>query len=64
MAAKDLDEASPVVNTNETNPSRREVLVHGRKVVAGIGITALLGDLGVFPGKSYGVDRSTMSCMC
>ncbi|BFU88825.1 MAG: hypothetical protein NTAFB01_00120 [Nitrospira sp.] len=60
MATKKLDEESPLVNTNEVGPSRREVLVHGSKVAASIGIAALLGALGTFPRESYGMGRSTM----
>ncbi|MDI3465956.1 MAG: Isochorismatase [Nitrospira sp.] len=63
MARKELDGASPVVNTNEAGPSRREILVHGSKVAASIGIAALLGNLGAFPEKSYGMGRSTMSLL-
>lgn len=55
--------ASPVVNTSEAGPSRREILVHGSKVAAGLGVTALLGGLGTFPKQSYGMDRSTMSLL-
>lgn len=63
MATKKLDEKSPVVNTNKAGPSRREVLVRGSKAMAGIGIAALLGTLGTFPGKLYGMGRSTMSLL-
>jgi nicotinamidase-related amidase len=48
---------------NEASPSRREILVHGSKVVAGIGVAALLGNLGTFSRESYGMERSTMSLL-
>lgn len=52
--------------TNEANqnePSRRDLLVQGSKVVASIGVAALLGDLGFFSNQSYGMAPSTMSLL-
>src|SRR5437016_4134836 len=50
METKKPDEATPVaadsVNAGEAGPSRRELLVQGSKVAAGIGVAALLGNLG------------------
>ena len=50
METKKPDEASQVepgtVAPSETGPSRRELLVQGSKVAAGIGVAALLGNLG------------------
>lgn len=67
MAAKKADEASPLVSdrddTRGAGPSRRDILIHGSKVAAGLGVSALLGNLGVFTGRSYGMDRSTMSLL-
>jgi nicotinamidase-related amidase len=48
---------------SEAGFSRRELLAQGRKVVAGIGVAALLGNLGASPGKSYGMGRSTMTLL-
>lgn len=63
MTTKKLDEASPVVTTNKTGPSRRDILVHGSKIALGIGVATLLGDLGTLSSKSYGMDRSTTSLL-
>jgi biuret amidohydrolase len=63
MATNGLDEVGSVVNTSEAHPSRREILVHGSKVAASMGIATLLGNFGVFPRKSYGMDRSIMSLL-
>ncbi|HWF61249.1 MAG TPA: isochorismatase family cysteine hydrolase [Nitrospira sp.] len=63
MTTKKLDEASAVVNTSGTGPSRREILVHGSKVVVGIGIATLFGNWGTFSREAYGMDRSTMSLL-
>lgn len=50
MATNKLNEASPVEAgsgaATEAGPSRRELLVQGSKVGAGIGVAALLGNLG------------------
>ena len=50
METKKPNEASPVeadsVAPSEAGPSRRELLVQGSKVAAGIGVAALLGNLG------------------
>ena len=50
MATDEPNEASPVepggTAESEAGPSRRELLVKGGKVVAGIGVAALLGNLG------------------
>src|SRR6185295_8599117 len=48
-------EADPVAAT-ETGPSRRELLVKGGKVAAGIGVAALLGNLGNW-ALSYAADK-------
>ncbi len=67
MATKKSNRASSVAtgrdNTSKACPSRREILVHGSKVLAGIGVATLLGNLEAFPRKSYGMDRSTMSLL-
>lgn len=67
MATRKPDKPNSFVadceDMNEANPSRREILVHGSKVMAGIGIAALLGNVGTFPRESYGMDRSTMSLL-
>lgn len=67
MPTKEPNGASPVVpdhgNTNETGHSRREVLLHGSKAVAGIGMAAVLGNWASLTSKSYGMDRSTMSLL-
>ena len=48
---------------NQDGPSRRDLLVQGSKVAASIGVAALLGDLGLFPNRSYGTAPSTMSLL-
>ena len=67
MGTEKPNEASLVVadsfDANEAGPSRRELLVQGSKVAAGIGVAALLGNLGVSPGKSYGMVQPTMSLL-
>jgi len=49
------------VDANEA--SRRELLVQGSKIAAGIGVAALLGDVGAFPIQSYGMAQSRMSLL-
>ena len=44
------------VDASDTGPSRRELLVKGGKVVAGIGVAALLGNLGNW-ALSYAADK-------
>ena len=67
MATKKPDKASLVIpdwdDTSEAGPSRREILVRGSKVMASIGIAALFGSEGAFPGKSYGMDQPAMSLL-
>ena len=67
METKKPNEANPVVtdsiDASETCPSRRELLIQGSKVATGIGVAALLGNLGVSPGKSYGMVQPTMSLL-
>jgi biuret amidohydrolase len=67
METKKPKEASSVVadsvDASKTGPSRRELLVQGSKVVAGIGVATLLGNLGVFTRASYGMDQPTMSLL-
>lgn len=67
METKKSKETSPVgadsVDTTETGPSRRELLVRGSKVAAGIGVAALLGNLGAFTRESYGMGQPTMSLL-
>jgi nicotinamidase-related amidase len=60
---EELNEASLVVNTSEAGPSRREILLHGSKVMASIGVAALLGNPGTFSRESYVMDRSAMSLL-
>lgn len=63
MTRRKFAGASPVTNTSKDGSTRREILVHGSKVAAGIGMVTLLGNLGVFRGQSYGTDRSTLSLL-
>jgi nicotinamidase-related amidase len=67
MATKKPNKETLVVpdrgDKSEADPSRREILVHGSKVVAGIGVAALLGNLRTFSRESYGMDRSAMSLL-
>ena len=60
MATDEPNEASPVepggTAESEAGPSRRELLVKGGKVVAGIGVAALLGNLGNW-ALSYAADK-------
>lgn len=67
MATKKPKEASPVAidraDTNEAGPSRRELLVHGSKAAAGMGVAALFGTFGVFPRPSYALDQSAKSLL-
>ena len=67
METKKPNEASLVVadsvDASKTGPSRRELLVRGSKVAAGIGVAALLGNLGVFTRESYGMGQPTMSLL-
>ena len=51
------------VDAKEAGPSRRELLVQGSKVAAGIGVAALLGNLGAFTRESYGMGQPTMSLL-
>jgi biuret amidohydrolase len=51
------------VDANEAGPTRRELLVRGSKVAAGIGVAALLGNLGAFARESYGMGQPTMSLL-
>ena len=64
METKKPDTACPGVadhvDARDAGPSRRELLVQGSKVAAGIGVAALLGTVGAFPIPSYGMGRSTM----
>ena len=57
---KPNNEASPVeadsADASEVGPSRRELLVKGGKVVAGVGVAALLGNLGNW-ALSYAADK-------
>ena len=58
--------ASPVeadkIAASEAGPSRRELLVQGGRVVAGIGVAALLGNLGNW-ALSYAADAEPMKMM-
>ena len=67
METEKPNEASLVVadsfDANKAGPTRRELLIQGSKVAAGIGVAALLGNLGVSPGKSYGMVQPTMSLL-
>ncbi len=61
METNKPNEASPPVKAdpaaeNEAGPSRRELLVKGGKVAAGIGVAALLGNLGNW-ALSYAADK-------
>ena len=59
VARRKLDGSNPVTNTSKDGSTRREMLVHGSKVAAGLGIAALLDNLGTFTRKSYGMERTT-----
>ena len=67
METEKPNEASLVVadsfDANKAGPTRRELLVQGSKVAAGIGVATLLGNLGVSPGKLYGMVQPTMSLL-
>ena len=67
METEKPSEASLVVadtvNVNEVGPSRRELLIQGGKVATGIGVAALLGNLGAFTRESYGMGQPTMSLL-
>lgn len=67
METEKPNEASLVVadsvDASETGPSRRELLVRGSKVAAGIGVAALLGNLGTFTRESYGMGQPTISLL-
>ena len=67
METKKPKEASLVVadsvDASKTGPSRRELLVQGSKVAAGIGVATLFGNLGAFTRESYGMGRPTMSLL-
>ena len=61
MESNKLNEASPPVEADavaadEAGPSRRDLLVQGGRVVAGIGVAALLGNLGNW-ALSYAADK-------
>src|SRR5688572_22108762 len=61
METNKPNEASPPVKAdpvaeNETGPSRRELLVQGGRVAAGVGVAALLGNLGNW-ALSYAADK-------
>jgi nicotinamidase-related amidase len=59
VARRKLDGSNPVTNTSKDGSTRREMLVHGSKVAAGLGVAALLDNLGIFTRKSYGMERTT-----
>ena len=67
METEKPNEASLVVvdsfDVKEVGPSRRELLVQGSKVAVGIGVAALLGNLGFFPRESYGMGQPAMSLL-
>jgi nicotinamidase-related amidase len=67
METEKPNDASLVVtdsfDASGAGSSRRELLVQGSKVVVGIGVAALLGNLGASPGKSYGMVQSTISLL-
>lgn len=47
------------MSTSEDSPSRRDILVQGSRIAAGVGVAALLGNIGLSPSRSYGMDRPT-----
>lgn len=47
----------------DIGPSRRDLLIHGSKVAAGMGIATLLGNVGDILGHAYGMDRSVRSLL-
>lgn len=67
MRTKQLNKTDPIVvdeaSTSDDSPSRRDILVQGSRIVAGVGIAALLGNIGPYPSRSYGMDRPTTSLL-
>ena len=64
LRVREIDmETKKSKDASEAGPSRRELLVQGSKLAAGIGVAALLGNVGAFPSNSYGMSRSTMSLL-
>ena len=67
MEIAKLKDASLVVadsvEADEADPTRRALLVRGSKVAAGIGVAALLGNLGTFTRESYGMGQPTISLL-
>ena len=49
--------------TSDAGPSRRDMLIHGSKVAASMGIATLLGNVGDILGHAYGMDRSAKSLL-
>lgn len=49
--------------TSDADPSRRDMLIHGSKVAASMGIATLLGNVGGILGQAYGMDRSAKSLL-
>ncbi|MDK2744561.1 MAG: cysteine hydrolase [Nitrospira sp. BO4] len=67
MRTKHLNTTDPIVveaaSTSGDGPSRRDILVQGSRLAAGVGIAALLGNIGLSPSRSYGMYRPTTSLL-
>jgi len=57
------DETNSVHASNVGTPTRRKILPQGGKLAAGMAAAALVGNLGVFASKSYGMNPSTTSLL-
>ena len=56
-------DSSPVNASKVASSTRREIMTQGGKLAAGMAAAALVGNLGVFSSKSYGMNRSTTSLL-
>jgi len=67
MRTKHLSTTDPIVvdeaSTSGDGPSRRDILVQGSRIAAGVGVAVLLGNIGLSPSKSYDMDRPTTSLL-
>lgn len=67
MRTKHLNTTDPIVveeaSTTGDGPSRRDILVQGSRIAAGVGVAALLGNIGLSPGTSYGMNPTTTSLL-
>ncbi|MDC8450714.1 MAG: hypothetical protein LV473_20515 [Nitrospira sp.] len=51
------------VSMSEDGPSRCDIPVQGGKIADDVGVAALLGNIGLFLSRSYGMDRPTTSLL-